>query len=161
MTDAETLVVVGRGIGSQKNLPLMQRLADLLGGKLACTRPLVEAGWCEYWHQVGQTGCFGGAQIAASVGVSVRRPAPSPASAAAPAVIAVDADPDAPIFGLSVRRWWANGVEDRARARWRYWKRGRSKVQTGQAARQNRRGPVARQDGGPASRVVQTSRAWT
>lgn len=100
VTDAETLVVVGRGIGSQKNLPLMQRLADLLGGKLACTRPLVEAGWCEYWHQVGQTGCSVAPKLLLSVGVSgaIQHLA---GIGGAQTVIAVNTDPDAPIFGVS------------------------------------------------------------
>ena len=46
IADAERLVVVGRGIGSKKNLPLMRRLAEALGAELGCTRPVVEpAGW--------------------------------------------------------------------------------------------------------------------
>ena len=100
VTDAETLVVVGRGIGSQKNLPLMQRLADLLGGKLGCTRPLVESGWCEYWHQVGQTGCSVAPKLLLSIGVSgaIQHLA---GIGGAQTVVAVNTDPDAPIFGVS------------------------------------------------------------
>ncbi|MZJ91675.1 electron transfer flavoprotein subunit alpha, partial [Collinsella aerofaciens] len=56
IANAERLVVVGRGIGSKKNLPLMRRLAEALGAELGCTRPVVEAGWLEYRHQIGQTG---------------------------------------------------------------------------------------------------------
>lgn len=110
VTDAETLVVVGRGIGSQKNLPLMQRLADLLGGKLACTRPLVEAGWCEYWHQVGQTGCSVAPKLLLSVGVSgaIQHLA---GIGGAQTVIAVNTDPDAPIFGMSDYNVVGDGVE--------------------------------------------------
>ncbi len=110
VTDAETLVVVGRGIGSQKNLPLMQRLADLLGGKLACTRPLVEAGWCEYWHQVGQTGCSVAPKLLLSVGVSgaIQHLA---GIGGAQTVIAVNTDPDAPIFGVSDYNVVDDGVE--------------------------------------------------
>ena len=110
VTDAETLVVAGRGIGSQKNLPLMQRLADLLGGKLACTRPLVEAGWCEYWHQVGQTGCSVAPKLLVSVGVSgaIQHLA---GIGGAQTVIAVNTDPDAPIFGVSDYNVVGDGVE--------------------------------------------------
>ena len=33
----------------------MRKLADALGAELGCTRPVVEAGWLEYRHQIGQT----------------------------------------------------------------------------------------------------------
>ncbi len=100
IADADVLVVVGRGIGSQKNLPLMRRLAELLGGKLGCSRPLVEAGWCEYTHQVGQTGCSVAPRLLVSVGVSgaVQHLA---GIGGAETVVAVNTDPDAPIFGAS------------------------------------------------------------
>lgn len=100
VADADVLVVAGRGIGSQKNLSLVQRLADLLGGKLGCTRPLVEAGWCEYWHQVGQTGCSVAPRLLVSVGVSgaIQHLA---GIGGAQTVVAINTDPDAPIFGVS------------------------------------------------------------
>ena len=94
------LVVVGRGIGSKKNLPLMRRLAELLGAELGCTRPLVEAGWLEYRHQVGQTGVSVSPRLLVSVGVSgaIQHLA---GIGGAQAVIAINEDPDAPIFGAS------------------------------------------------------------
>ncbi len=70
IADAERLVVVGRGIGSKKNLPLMRKLADALGAELGCTRPVVEAGWLEYRHQVGQTGVSVSPKLLVSIGVS-------------------------------------------------------------------------------------------
>ena len=70
IADAERLVVVGRGIGSKKNLPLMRRLADALGAELGCTRPVVEAGWLEYRHQIGQTGVSVSPRLLVSIGVS-------------------------------------------------------------------------------------------
>ncbi len=100
IADAEVLVVVGRGIGSQKNLPLMERLAELLGAKLGCSRPLVEAGWCEYRRQVGQTGLSVAPKLLVSVGVSgaIQHLA---GIGGAQTVIAVNSDPSAPIFGVS------------------------------------------------------------
>ena len=100
ITDADALVVVGRGIGSQKNLPLMERLADLLGAKLGCSRPLVEAGWCEYKHQVGQTGVSVAPKVLVSIGVSgaIQHLA---GIGGAETVIAINSDPSAPIFGVS------------------------------------------------------------
>lgn len=100
ITNAEVLVVVGRGIGSQKNLPLMERLAQQLGAKLGCSRPLVESGWCEYKHQVGQTGVSVAPKLLISLGVSgaIQHVA---GIGGAECVIAVNSDPTAPICDLS------------------------------------------------------------
>ena len=35
---------------------VLRELADALGGELACTRPLVEAGWLDAKHQIGLSG---------------------------------------------------------------------------------------------------------
>lgn len=70
IAQAKRLVVVGRGIGSKKNLSLMKRLAELLDADLGCTRPLVEAGWLDYAHQVGQTGASVAPELLLSLGVS-------------------------------------------------------------------------------------------
>ena len=100
VADAERLVVVGRGIGSKKSLPLMRKLADLLGAELGCTRPLVEAGWLEYRHQVGQTGASVAPELLISVGVSgaIQHLA---GIGGAKTVIAINDDPEAPIFGAA------------------------------------------------------------
>jgi len=52
----DVLVVAGRGIKKPEDLQMLQELADLLGGQLACTRPLAEAGWVEAKRQVGLSG---------------------------------------------------------------------------------------------------------
>ena len=54
--DAEVLVVAGRGVRKAEDLTLLQELADLLGGKLASTRALVEAGWIDARRQIGLSG---------------------------------------------------------------------------------------------------------
>jgi len=100
IADAEVLVVVGRGIGSQKNLPLVRRLAELLGAKLGCSRPLVETGWLEYKHQVGQTGVSVAPKLLVSVGVSgaIQHLA---GIGGAQTLVAINSDAEAPIFGVS------------------------------------------------------------
>lgn len=97
---AKRLVVVGRGIGSKKNLPIMERLAALLGAEVGCTRPLVEAGWLEYEHQVGQTGASVAPELLVSVGVSgaIQHLA---GMSGARTVVAINEDPAAPIFGAA------------------------------------------------------------
>ncbi|WP_308622974.1 electron transfer flavoprotein subunit alpha [uncultured Enorma sp.] len=100
IAQAKRLVVVGRGIGPKKNLSLMKRLAELLDADLGCTRPLVEAGWLDYAHQVGQTGASVAPELLLSLGVSgaIQHLA---GMGGAQTVIAVNEDSSAPIFGAA------------------------------------------------------------
>lgn len=100
IAEAKRLLVLGRGIGSKKNLPVMRRLAELLGAEIGCTRPLVEAGWLEYRHQVGQTGVSVAPDLLISMGVSgaIQHLA---GISGAQTVIAVNEDADAPIFNAA------------------------------------------------------------
>ena len=110
IADAERLVVVGRGIGSKKNLPLMRRLAGALGAELGCTRPVVEAGWLEYRHQIGQTGVSVSPKLLVSIGVSgaIQHLA---GIGGAECIIAINEDPDAPIFGAAQYKVVGDAVE--------------------------------------------------
>lgn len=100
VADAETLIVAGRGIGNQKNLELVREAARLIGAEIACSRPLVDMGWCEYRHQVGQTGCTVAPKLLISLGVSgaVQHQA---GIMRAEKIIAVNHDPEAPIFDIA------------------------------------------------------------
>ena len=110
IANAERLVVVGRGIGSKKNLPLMRRLAEALGAELGCTRPVVEAGWLEYRHQIGQTGVSVSPRLLVSIGVSgaIQHLA---GIGGAECIIAINEDPDAPIFGAAQYKVVGEAVE--------------------------------------------------
>lgn len=54
--NANVLVVAGRGVKKREDLDLLRQLADALGGDLACTRPLAEAGWMNAKNQIGLSG---------------------------------------------------------------------------------------------------------
>ena len=54
--NADVLVVAGRGIKKQEDLVMIEQLANLLGGQMACTRPVVEAGWADAKQQIGLSG---------------------------------------------------------------------------------------------------------
>lgn len=56
ISEAEVIVVAGRGVKAEKDLKMIEELADLLGGEVACTRPLIEAGWFDAKKQVGLSG---------------------------------------------------------------------------------------------------------
>lgn len=98
--DAKIIVDAGRGVGSHKNLMLVRHLAELMGGELGCSRPLVDMGWAEYSHQVGQTGCSVAPDLLITVGVSgaIQHLA---GISNAKTIIAINNDPDAPIFSIA------------------------------------------------------------
>src|SRR5262249_55227138 len=57
LDSAEISIGVGKGIGGPANLPVIERLADVLGGApLAATRDIADLGWLPRQHQVGLTG---------------------------------------------------------------------------------------------------------
>lgn len=54
--ECDVLVAGGRGIKSEEDLAQLRRLAELLGGELACSRPLCDCGWMPHEEQIGQSG---------------------------------------------------------------------------------------------------------
>ncbi|MEF8822904.1 MAG: FAD-binding protein [Desulfohalobiaceae bacterium] len=64
------LVVAGKGACDEQALPLLQELAEVLGGAVACSRPVAESGILPYERQVGQTGKTVAPKLYIGVGVS-------------------------------------------------------------------------------------------
>lgn len=56
ITDQSVLVVAGRGIRKKEDLDMLRELAEVLGGKLASSRALVEKGWMKPSKQIGLSG---------------------------------------------------------------------------------------------------------
>ncbi|SDY81135.1 electron transfer flavoprotein subunit alpha [Tindallia californiensis] len=98
--DASVIISAGRGIGSQKNMKLVRKLADVLGGQVGVSRPLVDIGWSEYPHQIGQTGAVVRPQLMITCGISgaIQHLA---GIADAKTIIAINTDPEAPIFSVA------------------------------------------------------------
>jgi len=67
---APVLVVVGKGACDARQLPMLEELAHLLGGTVACSRAVVETGLLPHVRQVGQTGKTVAPKIYIGVGVS-------------------------------------------------------------------------------------------
>ncbi len=70
ITRSPVLVVLGKGACDTRYFPMLEELASLLGGTIACSRPVVEAGLLPYMRQVGQTGKTVAPKLYIGIGVS-------------------------------------------------------------------------------------------
>jgi electron transfer flavoprotein alpha subunit len=70
ISEAEIIVAVGRGIKNRNDLSMLIELSELIGGQIACTRPLVEAGWLDPHKQIGLSGRTVKAKLVLAVGIS-------------------------------------------------------------------------------------------
>ena len=100
ITQADILVSVGRGIKEAKNIPLVKELADLLGGALSCSRPVVDKKWLPKDRQVGTSGKTVKPKVYIAIGISGAFQHIAGMKGAG-TVIAINKDPKAPIFGVA------------------------------------------------------------
>jgi electron transfer flavoprotein alpha subunit/NAD-dependent dihydropyrimidine dehydrogenase PreA subunit len=56
ISEADIVVAAGRGIQKASNLLMIKDLAAALGASIGASRPIVDAGWIQHSHQIGQTG---------------------------------------------------------------------------------------------------------
>lgn len=97
---ASALVVAGKGACDPASVPMLQELADLIGGVVACSRPVVESGLMPYERQVGQTGKTVAPKLYIGVGISgaVQHLVGMQGSEK---ILAINSDPQAPIFRVA------------------------------------------------------------
>ena len=98
--DAEIIVAGGRGLGGPENFALIEELAKALGGAVAATRAVVDAGWYPYSTQVGQTGRNVSPKLYVACGISgaIQHKVGMQSSNV---IVAINKDANAPIFEFS------------------------------------------------------------
>ena len=70
LSQANIIVAVGRGIGKEENLQMVRDLATAIGGEVASSRPVVDSGWLEPYHQVGSSGQTVSPKLYLALGIS-------------------------------------------------------------------------------------------
>lgn len=97
---SDIIVAVGRGIKEAENLPLLERLAQALGGQLAGSRPICDNGWLPMERQVGSSGQTVAPKLYFAVGISgaIQHLVGMKGSRK---VVAINKDPHAPIFEVA------------------------------------------------------------
>ena len=100
LSKADIIVAVGRGIKSKDNLVLAEKLAEVLGGDLAASRPICDAEWLPIDRQIGSSGQTVAPKLYVALGISgaIQHLVGMKNSGT---IVAINKDPEAPIFDIA------------------------------------------------------------
>jgi len=100
LTEQDVLVAVGRGIQNQENVALAEELAQVLGGAVCGSRPVIDQGWLQLSRQVGKSGATVKSKLYLAAGIS-GAPEHLEGMRRCQLIVAVNTDPRAPIFQVA------------------------------------------------------------
>jgi electron transfer flavoprotein alpha subunit len=100
LTRAPILVSVGRGIKAPENIPMAEKLAHLLHGELAASRPICDEGWLPMDRQIGSSGQTVAPKLYIALGISgaIQHVV---GMKGAHTIVAINRDQNAPIFEIA------------------------------------------------------------
>ncbi|SHI50574.1 electron transfer flavoprotein alpha subunit apoprotein [Dethiosulfatibacter aminovorans DSM 17477] len=100
ITDAEIVVSAGKGLKTSEDFKMIKELADVLGGVVGSSRPLVEDGFISKAHQVGYSGNRVKPKLYIACGIS-GAPQHQAGMKESEMILAINSDPSAPIFNIA------------------------------------------------------------
>jgi electron transfer flavoprotein alpha subunit len=97
---AERIVAVGRGIKSQENIPLAEKLAKAIDAEVAASRPICDNGWLPMERQIGSSGQTVAPKLYVALGISgaIQHLVGMKGSRT---IVAINKDAEAPIFEVA------------------------------------------------------------
>lgn len=100
LSQAERIVAIGRGIKGKEHLPLVERLAAVLGAEIGASRPICDAGWLPMERQIGSSGQTVAPKLYVALGISgaIQHLV---GMKSAKTIVAINKDPEAPIFEVA------------------------------------------------------------
>lgn len=100
LSKAEVIVAIGRGIKGKENIALAEKLAEVLGGDIAASRPICDAEWLPIDRQIGSSGQTVAPKLYIALGISgaIQHLVGMKNSGT---IVAINKDPEAPIFDIA------------------------------------------------------------
>ena len=100
LSKAEIIVAIGRGIKGKENIALAEKLAEVLGGDIAASRPICDAEWLPIDRQIGSSGQTVAPKLYVALGISgaIQHLVGMKNSGT---IVAINKDPEAPIFDIA------------------------------------------------------------
>lgn len=100
LAEAKVVVAGGRGVKTEEDLAMLRELAELLGGQLASSRPLVDNGMLPHDRQIGQSGATVSPELMLNIAISGSVQYQL-GMQKAKCIVAINQSEDAPIYDIA------------------------------------------------------------